>query len=177
MSEYCKILRCANYAMDRLCEDHIYFNKEVLQSLLSDGIKLNYEWCAQNPQHPLSIEFSPSPFYDDQGEGIETCCFITANAVSEKLGIKKWLKTNLDFENARKMEIPLRIELGYFEDDPNHVLLLIGDTIVDSFYQERSLSFFPLPYFETTDLGPLLNLTNLGSNECLGWKMHIFIPC
>jgi hypothetical protein len=43
------------------------------------GTKLNYQWIQDNPNHQLSKDFAPN--LCDHGEGIETCCEITANAL------------------------------------------------------------------------------------------------
>lgn len=184
---YCSILKCWNESNrdSNYCKLHQFLEDGYLQSIVDCGINLNYDWVRVNPNHSLSKEMSNNY---DQGEGVETCCEITANAVAKRFGIFSWERTLLKFSDALKLEVPLRIEMGFFHDgfidqvdNPNHVVMVFNDCMIDSFFQERAITFFPLDSklihaFETFDFETIFALSDCSPNEFLGFEMHIFVP-
>ncbi len=160
----------------------------MLHDIVRRGVALNYEWVKRNPNREISQDMSPMIFYDDDGEGIETCCEITANAISDALGVKNWKRTELNLVDSLRLNVPLRVEMGYFSpefkdqlDSPNHVVIIVGDEMADSFFEHRAITLHEFSHdlkkaFQDCDYEKILKVGQLEHGACDDWIMRVFIP-
>lgn len=157
-----------------------------LKHMTAFGPELNLEWVRKHPDHELTKEFERPChlFIDDQNEGYETSCEITASAICEMLGMKKLVPCRGPIENLLadvvKNKHLLRVEMGSFQVEyapnlPDHVLITDGKLMFDSFYEHRAITcrHVNIASFIQNDF-PTLCCADVTKEESVDWTFRVF---
>jgi hypothetical protein len=156
-----------------------------LAELKNMGVELNLNWVRTHPEHVLTKEFEYSSSFVDHEEGYETSPEITAEAICDKLGLRRRIPFEFSIETALlhaiRNNIVLRVEMGTFDHKgqeglPDHVVITDGKLMFDSFYEYRAITCREVNLNWFLNCGfPSICAADVTQQESANWVFRSFV--